>query len=369
MNAKTPANWTRHVLMVAIPLAVTAAALLVWLSGGRYVATENAYVKSHIAQVSAEIAGRIADVKIRDHDRVEAGDVLIEIDPAPFKLALQRADAEVDRARHQIRALIASAQEAQSELIEAETRAEYWQRHLERQQQLANRGVVASSKLEEVARDTSQATDRLATMRRKVERVRAELGQPMETAVDAHPIVREKIAAREQAALDLARTSVRAPISGTAVNVRAQAGEHIKAAAALFAIVDDREPWLEANFKETELTHVAAGQPVSITLDIYPDRAWRGRIVSISPATGAEFALLPPQNASGNWVKVVQRLPVRIQVEREAGDPPLRAGMTAAVSVDTGRERRIDAWLGRWRPGASPKVATSRTQPSMDRAQ
>lgn len=352
MSETVKSNWLRRTLMVGVPLLATAAGVLLWLSGGRYVATENAYVKSHIAQVSAEVAGRISSVKVRDHARVEAGAVVLEIDATPFRLALARAEAEVDRARQQVRTLVAAYQETRSELAEAETRAEFWQRQLDRQQQLAARGVVASTKLEEVARDTAQATDRLATMKRKLERVSAELGQPPEAPIDTHPTVREKIAARDQAALDLSRTSVRAPIAGTAVNVRVQPGEHVRSAVALFAVVDDQEPWLEANFKETELTHVAAGQAVTVTLDIYPGRTWPGEIMSISPATGAEFALLPPQNASGNWVKVVQRLPVRIRVQRVPGDPPLRAGMTASVRVDTGRERRIDALLRNFRTAA-----------------
>jgi membrane fusion protein (multidrug efflux system) len=185
-------------------------------------------------------------------------------------------------------------------------------------------------------------------MRNKVVRVAAQLGGMPERPVDEHPMVREKLAERERAALDLARTTIRAPLAGTVVNARLQKGEQVKAATALFALVAQTRPWVEANFKETELTHVRKGLGATVVLDIYPDVVWQAEVDSISPATGAEFALLPPQNASGNWVKVVQRLPVRLKLLPQPGEPPLRAGMTATVKVDTGRERRMSQLFGGW---------------------
>jgi membrane fusion protein, multidrug efflux system len=166
-------------------------------------------------------------------------------------------------------------------------------------------------------------------------------------------MVREKQAERERAALDLSRTVIRAPLGGTAVNVKLQKGEQIKAATTLFALVSQTRPWVEANFKETELTHVRKGLAATVVLDIYPDVVWQAEVESISPATGAEFALLPPQNASGNWVKVVQRLPVRVRLLPQPGEPPLRAGMTATVRVDTGRERRLSHLFGGWTASAT----------------
>jgi len=153
--------------------------------------------------------------------------------------------------------------------------------------------------------------------------------------------VRERSAARERAALDLARTTIYAPVDGVVVNLRVQRGEQVKAATPLFVLVAQARPWVEANFKETELTHVRVGQRARIVLDTYPDAAWEAIVESVSPATGAEFAILPPQNASGNWVKVVQRLPVKLRLLPHVGEPPLRAGMTATVSIDTGRQRSL----------------------------
>ncbi len=341
-------RWLRAFLLIAVPCAAVALALLYWLWGGRYITTENAYVKADIAQISSEVAGRVLEVHIQDHANVKAGEVLVTLDSEPFRVALAKADAELDSSRGQVRTLIASWYEAKSELIEAQSKVSYWNAQVARQKALADRGIVASSKLEEFQNNATAAADHAHVMQRKVERMAAALGGMPERPVDQHPMVRQKQAERESAALDLARTVIRAPLAGTAVNVRLQKGEQIKAATVLFALVAHTRPWVEANFKETELTHVHRGLAATIVLDIYPDVTWQAEVESISPATGAEFALLPPQNASGNWVKVVQRLPVRVRLLPQPGEPPLRAGMTATVRVDTGRERNLAQLFGGW---------------------
>ena len=339
-------RYLRPVLMAGVPAAVLIGVFLFWLWGGRYVTTENAYVKADIAQVSAEVAGRVLDVHVRDHAEVAAGDLLITIDPEPFRVALAKADAELDATRGQVRTLIATWVEAKSELQEAESKVAYWDAQLARQKTLAARGIVASSKFEEVESNAIAAADRVGVMQKKVMRVAAQLGGQPERPIDQHPLVREKQAERERAAFDLARTTIRAPLNGTTVNVRLQKGDPVKAATPLFALVANTRPWVEANFKETELTHVKEGLTATVVLDIYPNVVWQAEVESISPATGAEFALLPPQNASGNWVKVVQRLPVRLRLLPRAGEPALRAGMTASVRVDTLRQRSISQLFG-----------------------
>lgn len=353
MTGLTKHPYLRPVLIGVVPAAVLLGVFLFWLWGGRYVATENAYVKADIAQVSAEVAGRVLDVHVRDHAEIATGDLLITIDPEPFKVALAKADAELDATRGQVRTLIATWIEAKSELQEAESKVAYWDAQLARQKTLATRGIVASSKLEEVESNAIAAADRVGVMHKKVARVAAQLGGQPERPVDQHPLVREKQAERERAALDLSRTTIRAPLSGTTVNVRLQKGDQVKAATPLFALVANTRPWVEANFKETELTYVKEGQTASVVLDIYPNVTWQAEVQSISPATGAEFAILPPQNASGNWVKVVQRLPVRLRLVPQPGEPPLRAGMTASVRVDTKRQRTISQLFG-----GGPALAT-----------
>ena len=333
----------RLLLLVGVPLIAVVAGGIWWLSGGRYVSTENAYVKAHIVQISPEIAGQVRRVLVKDHQTVQAGEPLMTIESRPFKLALDSIEAELDAARTFVETLRATWREAVAELADAEARATYFQRQAQRQQELAAKGVASASKLEEVQNDARAALDKVTSAKEKLRRVLTALNGDPKLPADEHPMVREKAAARERAALDLARTTIRAPIDGVVVNMRLQQGEQVKAATPLFALVVLSRPWVEANFKETELTNVRVGQKATVVLDGFPDSTWEAIVESVSPATGAEFALLPPQNASGNWVKVVQRLPVKLRLLPHVGEPPLRAGMTATVRIDTERSRSLGA--------------------------
>jgi membrane fusion protein, multidrug efflux system len=336
----------RPFLLAGIPLIAVLAAALWWLWGGRYVSTENAYVKADIVQVSAEVAGRVTEVFIREHAIVKAGDPLLKIDPESFTIALDKAEAELEQTRTQVAGLRAQYAEARAELKEAESKTNFYDAQYARQNQLKQRGVGFAFRFEEADSNAAAARDRVSVLQQKIERILASLSGNADLPTDQHSLVREKMAMRDRAKLDLDRATVVAPVSGVAVNVKLLPGEQVKAATPLFAIVSDARPWVEANFKETELTYVRSGQTASIVLDIYPDVTWDAEVESISPATGAEFALLPPQNASGNWVKVVQRLPVRLRLLPRANELPLRAGMTATVKVDTKRERRITQIFG-----------------------
>jgi membrane fusion protein, multidrug efflux system len=338
----------RPFLLIAVPAAAVAGAMLWYLWGGRYVGTENAYVKADIVHVAAEVAGRVVEVGVKDHGQVKPGDLLLKIDPEPYKLALEQAEAELDQTRARVAALRAEYHEATAELREAEDRVQFFDAQRDRQRRLADKGVGKAFQFEEADSNADAARARVTASRQKMQRVLAQLGGNPQIETDAHPLVREKSAARNRAQLDLDRTIVRAPLGGLAVNVKLLPGEHVRAATPLFALISDATPWVEANFKETELTYVRPGQSATVVLDIYPDVMWQAEVESISPATGAEFALLPPQNASGNWVKVVQRLPVRLKLKpNESSEPlPLRAGMTASVNVDTKRERRLSTLFG-----------------------
>jgi membrane fusion protein (multidrug efflux system) len=229
--------------------------------------------------------------------------------------------------------------------------------------------VASASKRDESQNDARAAADRVSTAREKLQRVLAALNGDPQLPTESHPMVRERTAARERAALDLARTTVRAPVDGVVVNMRLQQGELIRAATPLFSLVVLSRPWVEANYKETELTHVKVGQKATVVLDTYPDETWEALVESVSPATGAEFAILPPQNASGNWVKVVQRLPVKLRLLPHVGESPLRAGMTATVKIDTGRQRDLTSILGGTKeappvpaPASPPHDVTAQTK-------
>lgn len=339
--SRRPLALPRLLLLGVVPLIAIAGAGYWWLSGGRYVVTENAYVKAHIVQIAPEVAGTVRRVPVLDHATVSTGDTLLTLETRPFRLALDSAEAELDAARAHVESLRGAWREVVSELADAESRAAYAQRQWQRQEELALKGILSASKRDEAQNDMRAAADRVTSVREKLRRVLTALNGNPELPADEHPLVREKTAARERAALDLARTTVRAPVDGVVVNLRVQRGEQVKASTPLFAVVALSRPWIEANFKETELTHVRVGQRARIVLDTYPDSTWEAVVESVSPATGAEFSILPPQNASGNWVKVVQRLPVKLRVLPHQGEPPLRAGMTATVSIDTGRQRSL----------------------------
>jgi membrane fusion protein (multidrug efflux system) len=336
----------RPVMLIGVPALVVAGALMVWLQGGRYATTENAFVKADIAQIASEVVGRIVEVRVRDHAKVAAGDVLVRLDPEPYRLALARAEAESDTARAAVEQLKVSLRETRAESKEAENRLVFLETQAKRQRDLSGRGVSAISRVEQADSDEQQQRDRLAMLQTRIARVEAALGGNPDQPTDRYAAVREKQALRDRAALDLSFTEIKAPQAGTVVNFKLQLGEQVKAQTPLFALVAERRPWLEANFKETDLTYVTVGQKATVVLDMYPDVTFDAEVESISPATGAEFAILPPQNASGNWVKVVQRLPVRLRLVERAGEPPLRAGMTAYVSIDTRRTRSLSTIFG-----------------------
>jgi len=332
--------------LFGVPALVLAGALMFWLQGGRYASTENAFVKADIAQIASEVAGRIAEVRVRDHATVAAGDVLVRLDPEPYRLALARADAEIESARNGVEQLKVSLRETRADAKETENRLTYLEVQAKRQRELSGRGVSSAARVEQADSEEQQARDRLSMLQTRIARVEAALGGNPEQPTERYAAVREKQALRDRAALDLSYTEIKAPRAGIVLNVRLQLGEQVKAQTPLFSLVADRRPWVEANFKETDLTYVTVGQKATVVLDMHPDITWEAEVESISPATGAEFAILPPQNASGNWVKVVQLLPVKLRLVERPGEPPLRAGMTAYVSIDTKRSRSLAKIFG-----------------------
>ena len=324
-----------------MPLLVGLVGLYWYAVSGRYITTENAYVKSDIVTISTDIDGRVVSVEVAENQLVGQGDVLFRIDPEPFEIALAMADANILTVRHDIEASRAEFRQVEAEIDEALERVKFFQQQAERQRELEERGIAAQVRLEEAELELAAASQRVTALREKLRTVLARLGGDPASAVELHPAFMAAEARRDMAARDLAHTVVRAPVDGFVSRMRLQRGEWLEAGDAAFTIIDPHATWIEANLKETQLTHIEVGQRVEIEVDAYPDQRWQGEVVSISPATGAEFALIPPQNATGNWVKVVQRLPVRIAVEAPDGHPPLRAGMTVAVSIDTEREPRL----------------------------
>lgn len=325
-------------LLGVLPGLVVFAGLAWWAAAGRYVSTENAYVKASIVRVSAEIDGRVVAVDIDDDQTVARGDILFQIDPGTLEIDKDQAAARMVSAKHQIEGWRAEFEEAQAEIEEALERAAYYRQQADRQRALERQGIAAAVRLEEAELELAAAGKRVTALEQKKRAVLARLGGDPDIVSEQHPAYREAVADREKAALLLKKTAVQAPISGVVSRMRLEPGEWVEEGEPVFTIVDQDRSWIEANLKETQLTHVEVGQRVVIDIDSYPDVTWSGRVASISAATGAEFALIPPQNASGNWVKVVQRLPVRIEIDPADDLPPLRAGMTASIEIDTERE-------------------------------
>jgi membrane fusion protein (multidrug efflux system) len=333
----------RVILLLVIPVIAAAIALHWYAKGGRWMETDNAYVKAHVVAISSEVAGRVAEVFVRDQQRVEKGAPLFRLDPAPFELAVARAETQMAVTRTEIETLRSEYRGANLESATAAERIDFLTRQFERQRLLKEKGMSREDQYDEARHNLESAKKLLASLQERAQRALASLDGKPDAPAERHPRYQQAVAARQTAQLDLERTRVSAPIAGVLSNMKLQPGEYVERGAAKFSLVEDGPLWVEANFKETQLGHMREGQPVKLAVDAYPGATWRAKVAAIGAATGAEFSVLPPQNATGNWVKVVQRVPVRIAIddgERAANkDRPLRAGMTVSVTVDTGRDR------------------------------
>ena len=343
----------RLTLLVCIPLVGIAIGAYYYVTGGRYVSTENAYVKADKIAVSADVSGRLVEVLVGENVRVETGDLLLRIDDEPFRIARARAEAQLRRVRSEIAATRVAYREKMTERLAAEDDLTFYQREFDRRQELRARGVVPEAQYDEARHNLDLAHQEISTIDEQLSQILVELMGDPELPAERHPKFHHAKAELDQAELNLRYTEIHAPADGVVTKIDLQAGEYVEAGDPLFGLVVTDGMWVEANLKETDLTHVRVGQDATVRVDAYPDRVWTARIKSIGAATGAEFALLPAQNATGNWVKIVQRVPVRFAIDGYLGDPPLRAGMSVRVEVDTQHERELPdfvttalAWLG-----------------------
>jgi membrane fusion protein (multidrug efflux system) len=351
-----PRRLLRSTLLLLGPFVALTVGAYVYYTSGRIVSTDNAYVKADVGIVSAEVAGPIGAVSVRENQRVEAGDVLFSIDDRPFHVALQRADAQLAAIDDFVESTRASYRQALEQLALARTNAAYEQREFDRLTALVERKLASEVDVDEQRHERDVASQEIQVTERALDQIRARLGGDLERPVTEQAAYLAAKSSRDAAALDVEHTVVHAPFAGIASQVPTL-GQYVQPGAPVMTIVANRGMWIEANYKETDLTHVAAGQRVDIRLDTYPDRRWRGRVESISQATGAEFSVIPSQNATGNWVKVAQRIPVRIAVETRADDPELRAGMSAVVEIDTGHDRPAPKWVRALLPSRSAFAA------------
>jgi membrane fusion protein (multidrug efflux system) len=336
--------WLRFLLLWVLPAVAVVAAYFLYMVHGRYVSTDNAYVQADKTDVAPEVSGTVRSVLVAENAQVANGQQVLEISDAQLPIAIDRAEAQLAGARTAVAALKASYRQQQSQLAVARSNLAFAERELARQRQLAAARLVAQSRLDEAEHAVIQAQGGITVIERQLEQIAAQLGGNPGIDVDAHPSVVQAQAVLAEAKLELARTRVVAPTAGV-VSHLPKVGDHVDAGRPAFAIVADSGAWIDANFKETDLEFVRVGMPVRIEVDTYPEHEWQGSVESISQATGAEFAILPAQNATGNWVKVVQRIGVRIAIVTGPEDPPLRAGMSADVRIDTGRRSLLPGWV------------------------
>lgn len=336
----------RALLMIALPAVIFGGGFYYWMTSGRYEETENAYLEQAKISIASDISGRVVSVDISDNQHVKAGDLLFQVDPEPYRIALNKADASVAAARLNVEQLRASYNQALTQKKVAADEVAYQQAQFDRKKELAKKGISAKSDLDQAELDLNQAKEKLATAEQAIGSARAALGGDPDIETDKHPTVLAALAAREQAAYELKQTKVRAPADGIVYKAASfKPGQFVAAGSPLFSLVETGDSWVDANFKETQLTNMRPGQKADVTFDIYPDRTFKASVEAIGAGTGAEFSLLPAQNATGNWVKVTQRIPVSLRLDDADGTEMLRTGMSAKVTVDTGASHGLGAWL------------------------
>jgi membrane fusion protein (multidrug efflux system) len=335
-----PSNPWRRPLLILGPVALVVGALVFYFATGRYVTEEDAYVQAVNVSISPQVGGQVVAIAARSNTPVKKNDPLFNVDPEPYRIALANAEAQLGIARDQAQTLIETYRSRLKQIDEAKAASDYAQTNYERQQHLFGTGAVPRATLDAATRDLQAAKANLASLQREAAAALAQLGGNPDMPIDQQPSVKQARAAVEAAARNLRLTSVLAPFDGIPNNVESIAvGAYLNAGQAAFPLVSTQDLYVEANIKETDLTYVKEGDPATITFDAYPDLPLAGKVTSLAPASGSVFALLPPQNATGNWVKVVQRIPVRLSFDQPVDNLALRAGMSVRISIDTGHQR------------------------------
>ncbi|MGA9421337.1 MAG: HlyD family secretion protein [Rhodanobacteraceae bacterium] len=326
-----------RILWIAGPALVLAVAGYFYLLSGRFASTDNAYVGADQVTIAPQVAGRVVEVDVRENQAVKKGDVLFRIDPEPLEIAVAQMRAQLGAIGDYLAASRDSYHSAVADLASAQSTLKNDKRQLARMKQLRQKGVVPEKMLDDAVNDVGVARGDRDSKAAAVAKAKTLLGGSATTAREDLPGYKVALAQLAKAELDLQHAIVRAPIDGVIGKTMLQPGDFLNVGQAAMPLVAN-QVYVDANFKETDLTHVKVGQPASVDVDTYPDHNWKAHVVSISPASGGQFSILPAQNATGNWVKIVQRIPVRLALDEADSDGHiLRAGMSAEVEIDTGR--------------------------------
>ena len=352
----------RPLLFALLPVALVAGGYD-YVTGGQVMSTDNAYVQARSLGVSTDVSGTVAAVEVHDNQHVDKGQVLFRLKPDSFRIALEGAEAQLGTVRNQVLTLQASYKQSLSQIAQAKADMPFYQATFKRQQDLLSNNYASKAAFDQAEHDVTATQQRVAVAQSQAASMLAQLGNDADQTVEQNPFYLQAKSAVDEARRDLDDTVVRAPFSGVVTNVDAlQVGGYLKASQAGFSLISDTDVWVEASPKETELTYVKPGQTATVTVDTYPDVTWQGTVDSISPASGSSFSLLPAQNTTGNWVKVVQRIPMRVRVALDPGKPPLRVGMSVVVDVETGHARGVPTSVQHALDWARAEVAALRTR-------
>jgi membrane fusion protein (multidrug efflux system) len=341
-------------LFLLLPVVLAGCAWL-YVAGGQIISTDNAYIQADRVGVSTDVAGIVESVEVVDNQSVTKGQVLFRLRPEPFEIALHSARAQLADVQNQIMNLKASYAQAQAEIAQVQAEIPYYQKNLARLEQLVSVSAVSKTLYDDARHNLEATQQKVAVAKAQAQTILAQLGGRIDFPLELQPAYLRAQARIDEAARNLKNSTVTAPFDGIVTNVDSLApGAYLQPPQSGFSLVASDRMWVAASPKETELTHMQVGQPVTIAVDSYPGVIWHGRVESISPASGSSFALLPAQNTTGNWVKVVQRIPVRIHIDDTAGKPPLRHGMSVEADIDTGRARGLPDFVANTLPGKGP---------------
>src|ERR1700720_606646 len=331
-----PKRSLRRPLMFALLPLVLIVGGYFYVTGGAVMSTDNAYVQADMVGLSTDVSGIVTEVLVHDNQKVAKGDVLFKLDDLQFRLALDRAKAQIGNTRNDLVALHASYRNMQAQIDQAQKDVDFNMVNFKRQEQLVANDFTPRATFDATRNTLEGSQQKLASLQQQLAGLAANLNGDPAAPIENHPKYKDAIAARDEAARQLAHTIVRAPFAGIVTNVPSlQPGQYLAAAATAFNVVSTDHVWVQASPKETELTYVKPGQKVTVEVDSYPGQNWTGTVDSISPASASSFSLLPAENTSGNWVKVVQRIPMRVSVVNAPGKPQLRVGMSVELSVKT----------------------------------
>ncbi len=330
----------RLFFLFIVPAIIILGALFVYLHGGRYVETDNAYVQADKTNITAEVSGRVISVAVEENQEVKEGQVLLKIDPMLYQIAVQRAKANLNDVKTSLKTLQAEYQSKLANIDVSQAQYDYAKREEKRQRDLLKKHYTSTEQYDQARQKTLLISLEMNTLKKGLKQVEESLGGDVNAPVEQHPKYQQALAELDKAQNDLQHIDVIAPADGVVSKV-IEKGQYVAPGSITMMLIANHNQWIEANFTENDLTYMRPGQPVEISVDSAPGYVWHGKVASLSPATGAEFSVIPAQNATGNWVKITQRVPVRIAIESANDAPQLRAGLSTLVTVDTSHKRTL----------------------------